>query len=202
MSDSRKATVDNFVLQAVSLHNRVSDLTKGYNQALSPDEQFKRWALIVSALNTFMRETSGRADTMAGLTSLTALLENIVTGKPSLADSYKKTGSQQLGYETQSHLALACAALDLLIRAGFEDGEAAQRVISSLRKSNLKMPKGSVEWKALLKWRNKLQYGEKEEALCELYRGYIAATAHLPAHDCEGEAKMLLNELPRAVGAA
>ena len=81
-------------------------------------------------------------------------------------------------------LARVSAVIDLLVKAGYEEGEAAQIIMRRLIASGVPAPvKGgdSRGWKRLLEWRADLLYGLASEEGKAEYEGFTRELEKIPA---------------------
>jgi len=85
---------------------------------------------------------------------------------------------------SETLLARVSAVIDLLVRAGYEESEAAQIIMRRLIASGVPAPvKGGDArgWKRLLKWRADLLYGRTSEEGKAEYDGFTADLEKIPA---------------------
>jgi hypothetical protein len=85
---------------------------------------------------------------------------------------------------SETLLARASAAIDLLVRGGYEESEAAQIIMRRLIAAGVPAPvKGGDArgWKRLLEWRADLLYGIASEEGKAEYEGFTADLENIPA---------------------
>ena len=100
------------------------------------------------------------------------------TGAPAGRERRRGTGP------SETLLARASAVIDLLVKAGYDEGEAAQIIMRRLIASGVPAPvKGGDArgWKRLLEWRADLVYGLASEEGKAEYEGFTRELERIPA---------------------
>lgn len=83
-------------------------------------------------------------------------------------------------------LARICAVIDLLVRAGYDEADAAQVLTRKMIGAGMSPPRQGGDargWKRLLMWRANLTYGMASDAAKAEYNAFSADIDRIPAND-------------------
>ncbi len=87
---------------------------------------------------------------------------------------------------SEAFLGRVAAVIDLLVKAGYEEGEAAQMILRRLLAAGVSAPRKGGDargWKRLLEWRADLGYGLASEEGSAAYKAFTKELETIPANE-------------------
>jgi hypothetical protein len=193
---------------AMRLREKIQRIAGAFNSDIHPIDAISSWREVTYALLEFemdMEEMKGTAaKTKRMLIDLANLLHDLLSGRPSIADNFRKARGQRSSSAVDFYIVQFCVAITWLVKSGCSVEEAAKQVTKIVKKAGLKMPPmrsmERAEWRSLEKRREKLISYERDELEARAYHTAIAACQDMSPEQCRAKALARLNAIAGIYG--
>lgn len=165
---------------AMRLHEKIQRIASSFSSDTHPITAISCWSEVTFALVEFDVEMEGVDPNIPRLLGrLDSFFNDVLTGRASIADSFRKAGAQKSSSAVDYSILQCCVAITLLMKSGNSLDEAAGIVTRFMKKAGLALPpsrsKEQSGCRSMVKRREKLISHERDGLEARAYHAVVAS---------------------------